>query len=266
MTRIGVVSFTNTLPLAHELERYGADLEVVRGTPAEVAVGLETGALDVGLVPVATLARHPEWQVVPGLGIAADGEVGSVLLLSEQQLSEIDRIVEDPASRTSNLLARLWLREQFGRDVTVVPGSPRVAERLAAGPTVAIGDDALFWDRPTAARVDLAGAWRGWTGLPFVFAVWAGPQADRPGLAEALAGCHAANRARIPELAALAAAGDALRQAVVERYLTEQICYRLGPREEKGLHTFLTRCAEAGFLPEAETSMHVPVVSDVVGA
>jgi len=266
VTRIGVVAFTNTLPLAYELERFGPGLEPVPGTPAALAEGLENGSFDVGLVPVAALACHPEWAVVPGLGIAADGEVGSVLLLAGRPVEQIDRLVEDPASRTSNLLARLWLRERLGRDVPAEAGSPNLAERLAAGPTVAIGDDALFWSGASITRVDLAGAWREWTGLPFVFAVWAGPGANRPGLAAALAACHGANRARIPDLARIAAGDDDARRARVERYLTEQICYRLGPREEKGLHVFLNRCVEAGYLSAPVAANRIAEVGDVVGA
>ncbi len=257
--RVGAVSFLNTLPLAAGLERFLPGAEIVRATPARLAEELDRGTLDVGLVPVAALTVHPEWSVVPGLGIAAEGPVRSVLLLSRTPLERVERVVTDPASRTSNVLARLWLRHRLGRDVPGVPGPARLEERLSGGAaTVAIGDDALFWTGEAAERVDLGGAWSEWTGLPFVFAVWAGPGAGDPALAPALHACYRTNAARLDELAQAAAPGDPARAALIGTYLRDSIRYPLGPREREGLQRYLTLGAEAGYLfPAAERSSHV---------
>src|SRR5262249_16758585 len=156
------------------LERFLPEAEIVHLTPSRIADALAEGSLDIGLVPVAALAGHPEWSVLPGLGIASEGPVRSVLLISKVKPEQITRLVLDPASRTSNQLARLWLRHR-GRTPDVLPGPPRLAERLELGDaTVAIGDEALFWPATEAISIDLGGAWTEWTGLPFVFAVWAG--------------------------------------------------------------------------------------------
>ena len=106
MIRIGVVGFTNTLPLAFELEQHLNRALILRATPAQIADDLEVGKLDVGMVPVAALAANPGWDVVPGLGIASEGPVRSVLLHSRVPLAEVQTLVTDPASRTSNTLAR----------------------------------------------------------------------------------------------------------------------------------------------------------------
>ncbi len=257
--RIGVVEFTNTLPLATGLDRFLPEAELVRTAPSVIADGLASGDLDAGLVPVAALADHPWWAVVPGLGIAAEGPVRSVLLLSKVPVDRIARLVLDPASRTSNALARLWLRRRLGRDVATVVGARTLAERLERDDaTVAIGDDALFWTGPVRERVDLGGAWTEWTGLPFVFAVWAGPGADAPGLAGALAACHRANTGREDELARGASGGDAARAETIASYLRHSIRYRLGAREQQGLETFVAEGVEAGiFAPAARGITHV---------
>jgi chorismate dehydratase len=250
--RIGVVRYANTLPLATGLSRHLPGAEIVLETPAAIAEGLAMGTLDVGIVPVAALAEHPEWRVAEGLGIVSDGPVRSVLLLANKPIDETRRLVIDPASRTSNVLARLWLRERLGRDVEIVPGGASVEERLAAGDAaVVIGDDALFWPGRVPERVDLGGAWRSWTGLPFVFAVWAGPGAGAAGLAEALLACYEENATRLDVLARDAAPGDPARQALLESYLRHHVRYRLGAREREGMDTYLARGREAGYFAGA---------------
>ena len=248
MIRIGVVGFTNTLPLAYELERHLERAIIVRATPGQIADDLEAGRMDVGMVPVVTLANNPTWGLVPGLGIASEGPVRSVLLQSRVALSKIQKLVTDPASRTSNHLARLWLKHRMGLEPEIIPGPPQPRSRLDVGDaTVVIGDDALFWDGDPGETVDLGGAWTEWTGLPFVFAVWAGPGAHAPGLAESLHACYAANAGRIGQLAAHAAPEPGDRRDAIESYLTNSIRYRLGKRETEGLERYLTLGAAEGY-------------------
>jgi len=109
--------------------------------------------------------------------------------------------------------------------------------------------------------VDLGEAWTAWTGLPFVFAVWAGPGAGDPVVAKALEGCLAANQGRLEALALQAEPTDPERRRRVADYLSRSIRYRLGEAEERGLRTFLQRAREAGCLPPAPT---VPYHADLV--
>ena len=249
MIRIGVVSFTNAVPLSHDLERFLPDAQIAHLTPSRIADALAEGTLDVGLVPVAALASHPEWDVVPGLGIASEGPVRSVLLISKVPPEEITRLVLDPASLTSNQLARLWLRHERGRTPQLLSGPPRLADRLELGDaTVAIGDEALHWAGTNATSIDLGGAWTEWTGLPFVFAVWAGPKA-LPELRPAFLGCYESNAGRLD---LLAKETDVPRAALLESYWTQSIRYRLGDRENRGLMRYLSLGAEAGYFRPVE--------------
>lgn len=250
MTRIGVVGFLNTLPLAHELEHHVPRSLVSRATPAQVADDLLAGKSDVGLIPVAALAERPQWPVVPGLGIASRGPVKSVVLLSRVPVEAITRVVLDPASRTSNVLARLWLAHRTGGEPEILAGPPEPQARLALGEaTVVIGDDALFWKGDVAHRVDLGEAWTEWTGLPFVYAVWAGPGAGDPELARGLADCYRVNASRLEELAEFAFPRDPIRREETERYLRENIRYVLEAEENRGLRHFLELGADAGYFP-----------------
>ncbi len=240
--RIGAVSYLNARPLTEGLSG-SSDLDVEFGLPAEIAVGLRVGHFDLGLVPSIELARQPTLDWVPGLGVASDGPVWSVLLTLATAPGRVRRLSLDPSSRTSQVLARIVLERRFGARPAVVVRSPDAGiEREEADASLIIGDDALAVHASGVPRLDLAEAWTEWTGLPMVFAVWAGQRASRsrwgsavPRLSEAL-NLGLARRAALCE----AAQGDLGVDARTLRvYLGNRIRYRLGPREERGLRHYL---------------------------
>lgn len=250
-----MVEYVNTLPLAHGLERFVPGAEVIADTPGALAGAMAAGRLDLGLVPVASL-EGSDWPVVSGLGICSRGPVASVLLLADGPVDDIERVAFDPASRTSNRLVAMWLAHHE-RPVRWVDAPGDAAARLgAAGATVVIGDEALFWDTPVTTRVDLGEAWAAWTGLPFVFAVWAGPAGSDSGLADALHRCYAHNRERLDALADHAAGGDPARGARFRQYLTQNIHYDVGERERAGWAAYRERL-EAVPAPPYRGTRHV---------
>jgi len=254
-TRIGVVGYLNSRPLARGLEkRRGADgLELYYLPPAKVADGLASGALDVGLVPSIELARIPGLTVVPGLAIAATHEVRSVLLVSKRPIGEIRSVALDENSRTSAALVRILLRDRYGIDPETTPATPRVDEMLAwADAALVIGDPALRIDRERYVVLDLAGEWLELTALPFVFAVWAARgAAATPELAAALASSYGAGQAELDAIVSEAAADSGLPVAVLLDYYRRNLRYEMGPAEQAGLSEYLRRAAQHGFAPAA---------------
>ena len=104
-----------------------------------------------------------------------------------------------------------------------------------------IGDPALFLDhqRLGASKIDLGEEWKALTGLPFVWAFWAG---RRDALLERrgrCAGCRARPRAstRLTQIAAAYCGPE--RAARGRSYLRENIQYTLGSREQAGLMKIL---------------------------
>src|SRR5262249_8566322 len=94
---------------------------------------------------------------------------------------------------------------------------------------------------------DLATEWRAWTGLPFVFAVWAA-RADRArvisasGVVEALRESKRRGLSDLRRIAAEAAARLGLPVDVCLRYL-RLLDYDLGERDLEGLRRFLELAA-----------------------
>jgi predicted solute-binding protein len=88
---------------------------------------------------------------------------------------------------------------------------------------------------------DLGGEWVEMTGLPMVFAVWAGRKGVVTAeVAEAFRESCRYGRARIDEIVASEAPRRGFPPDFVEEYLTRRIVNELGPREYRGMDLFLS--------------------------
>ncbi|MBC7545438.1 MAG: dehypoxanthine futalosine cyclase [Candidatus Sericytochromatia bacterium] len=252
--RAAAVVYLNSEPILHGL--YNAPgFEVSRTVPSDCARKLLENEADVGLIPVAAYATHGLYEIVPGIAIAARGPVGSVCVFSRVPIEDVQAVALDGSSRTSAVLARLWLRHRLSTEprlfqVDAADLTAAIDDRTAA---LVIGDQARTIHDDYPYVYDLAEEWQTWTGLPFVFAVWAA----RPGTLDA----NAVQVLQDSLAQGLAARGDiAQRYAdahgeskeAVERYLHDQIRYDLGPAEITGLQHFLQLAAEQGLLPACE--------------
>ncbi len=246
--RLGVVSYLNAEPLVSGLENEPA-FELVRDVPSRVAERLHAGDVQLGMIPSIEYARG-DYALVPGVAIASNGPVRSVRLLLRCPLMEVRRVALDRSSRTSQALARILLRERLGRDPEYMEMGPDPALMLeVADAALVIGDPALYMDLP-GQSLDLGAEWSRATGLPFVYAFWAGPAGaiDAQGvrrLQQALE--HGQGR-----LGAIAAAYNGLgagKAALGESYLRDNVVYRLGEEEQRGLREFYARAFAQGLIP-----------------
>jgi chorismate dehydratase len=189
MIRLGHIAYSNCYPVhARFLEETPPGIELVRGTPAELNRALATGEIDVGPCSSIEYARSGgRYRVLPGLTIASDGPVGSILLESAQPLERLhERDVFVPtASATSVALLRILLEERLGITARLHWFDQAVgAEPFETGAAAAlwIGDVALDRaGRTGRAFHDLGLLWQQWTALPFAYALWQtrlGPERD----------------------------------------------------------------------------------------
>jgi predicted solute-binding protein len=252
--RIVGVRFLNACPLLAGLEAGLAapfSYRLTTAEPAECAEQLADGRAVAGLVPVAALPSLADVRALPRLGIAARGQVRSVLLISRVPLGEIRTLAAHAASRTSVALVRLLLAERWGVRPHVVSSRPPLEAMLAkAEAAIVIGDPALHLQGRSGHReVDLAAAWVEWTGLPFVFAVWGVRPTAPDGLDSLLEASLAYAREHWQALVPRWAAEHDVSPEETGRYLEESLTHRLGDAERRGLQEFLRRAAAAGVLP-----------------
>jgi chorismate dehydratase len=240
-TRLGAVDYLNARPLVYGLELETDIFSVRFDVPSKCAALLHEGSIDVGMIPsIEYLRGNSPYLIVPDLGIVSNGPVASVALFSEQPVERVRSIAVDTSSRTSAGLLRVLCFEAFGIEPSFVPMPPAIDEMLArCDAALVIGDPALYFDQNAAGvmKLDLGERWTGLTGLPFVWAFWAGrPGALSPGAVLRLV------RARDAGVSASDAIADAYcgpeRAALGRAYLRENVQYTLDDRASAGLETF----------------------------
>lgn len=125
----------------------------------------------------------------------------------------------------------------------ITPAEP-VLDRMLADYDAAlvIGDPALRIDPEVLPyqTLDLGEEWRLLTGLPMVFAAWGGKRGIASSALETITrGSYSYGAERIDEIVEHEHQKRAIPRELAHQYLTTNIRYILGPREEKGLDTFL---------------------------
>jgi chorismate dehydratase len=254
--RVSVVKYLNTAPLIWGMlkgEQQGKyDLDFT--TPAKCADDLCRGAAAVGIVPSIEYQRMEGLRVLPGCSIASKGIVRSVLLLSKMPVDQVSTVALDNSSRTSATLVRVLLQKFYSRPVSVTPADPDPQAMLQhADAALLIGDPALTFDAGGLMVYDLAAEWKKFTGLPFVFAVWAGHK--EAGLGR-LCGDFEASRDygldHLDDIACEYAPRLGLAPEAVKVYLKENIDYSLDEENRKGLELFYRLAYEKGLIPEVK--------------
>jgi chorismate dehydratase len=243
------------------LSRFAVQYDV----PSECARLLYEESIDVGLIPSIEYLRVRAYRIVPDVAIASRGAVRSVALFTTRPMSDVRSIVMDSTSRTSVALVRVLCNRLFGIQPTIEVLGPDLLAMLERGDAaLIIGDNALLWDPiavpsssdPSSAgrqveKIDLGDAWTRMTGLPFVWAFWAG----RPGSAtdqdvRALQDARDSGVQQVDGIAREYFRNQPQRQAIGANYLRDNIKYHLGGDERAGLETFYRYAVEADVVTE----------------
>lgn len=268
--RVAAIRFLNPAPLMWDFEhsplqeelagRYQIDWML----PSECADKLASGEADLGLVPVASLARNPKLRIVPGCTIASKGRIRSLLLVrrANRPLSEIRTVAADTASRTTVTYARILFQKWWNPAAEFVPMAADLDAMLErADAAVVIGDPALMALEEQANRRertgeelvyhDLAAEWRALTGLPYISAVWAA----RDGMLneQVVEDCIRSRDNGLANIDALVSEWSRkmpLTAETIHTYLTENIHYVLDEECIEGMRGFYRMAVEVGALPE----------------
>jgi chorismate dehydratase len=256
--RVGHIQFLNCLPLYWGLVHSGAllDVDLSRDTPDRLSDRLVEGDLDIAPMSLVEYLKHAdELTLLPDLAVGSDGPVMSCVLVSQRPLAELDGelVTLGSTSRTTVELAKMVLEERVGirpRYLTCPPDLP--AMMLESQAAVLIGDAALRATLHDGPRLgldvhDMGAAWRDWSGLPMVFAVWAARRSfarDNPGLVKEVHDAFVQSRelslARVDEVAASAARWEDFEAPALVRYF-QTLDFSLGERQLAGLAEFARR-------------------------
>ena len=215
------------------------DLEVCH--PSECADRLIAGQTDIGLIPVAMIASMKEYHIVSDYCLSTQGEVRTVLLVSNTPFSEIKKIYMDFRSRSSVALCKILAAKAWKREFEWQPASRdfEITSLKHGEAAVMIGDRCFEYARFFSFRLDLGLEWKKFSGLPFVFACWVSAkplpehfitlfnQALREGLS------------RKDEAVALLKEGAKATPAEVIDYLNNNIDFNFDDQKKKALSKFI---------------------------
>ena len=273
--RLGAVSYLNARPLVFGLET-SPECVVRFDVPSQCAELLHGGAIDVGLIPsieyLRPRVRTEPYAIVPDLAIASNGPVASVAIFTTRPMADVRSIALDTSSRTSVALLRVLCARVFGINPALEHWAPDLDAMLGqCDAALIIGDKALIQDSGevqvvvsgfsrtsgdmiAVEKIDLGEVWTRTTGLPFVWAFWAG----RSGcMSPAQVGALQLARDRglqcTDEIARTYFKDAPERQPIGARYLRDNIKYSLGGDEQAGLKLFFQYAAEAGVVDHANS-------------
>lgn len=288
--RIACVRYLNTAPLIHGLEKLDG-CEVIPTVPSRIAGMVQTGEADIGLASVIDAARSGLALLPVGM-IGCDGPTLTVRVFSSVPLDRIVELHADTDSHTSVVLCQLLLKRLFGVRPNLIDFDAR--ERMELGglrtkveaaedtqatdldcawpQTVLLIGDKVVTDAPPASRyphqLDLGEAWKGLTGLPFVYAMWM-CRADRAteqsivGAAALLDRQRRHNRTRLDWIVSVAAAEHRWPAELAAKYLGSLLRYNVGVPERNAVELFLSMAATDGLIAAASPTW---VEFDSVGA
>lgn len=251
MIKAALVSYLNTKPFLEGLASSFApdELEIQLLPPAECSRALAAGKCDIALIPAGSLFDFQGVELLKDFCLGADGPVDSVFLFAGQPAESLELVLEDPHSRTSNLLARLLFGFHWKKAPQFLKGNNRDFESVG-GTTgrVAIGDLAHKHRHDHPYVYDLSGEWKKATGLPFVFAVWAyRPESisttDLARFSDALQ----KGITLIPQAAAKYGAEYGYSPAEATDYLSKRIHFHMDAQKHAGLQTYFSLAHRPSF-------------------
>jgi chorismate dehydratase len=263
--RVGHIQFLNCLPIYWGLMRSGAliDVDLHKDTPDRLNAALVAGDLDIGPISLVEYLRHADdLLLLPNLAVGSDGPVLSVNLVTTRPLAELDGrpVALGSTSRTGVLLAQMLLAEKYGAEPEYFRCPPELNQMLLeADAAVLIGDPALraMYEAPQLGLevVDLAQAWKEWTGLPMVFAVWAVRKefaAAHPGVVKEVHEAFQRSRdlclGELDDVAESAARWEPFDAATLATYF-RALDFSLGEQQVAGIREFARRAAARGEAP-----------------
>ncbi|MDX3804553.1 menaquinone biosynthesis protein [Streptomyces sp. AK04-3B] len=277
--RVGHIQFLNCLPLFWGLARTGSllDMDLHTDTPDGLNDALAAGDLDMGPISLLEFLRHADDLVaLPDIAVGSDGDVMSCLIVSQVPLEELDGqpVALGATSRTSVRLAQLLLTERVGVNPEYFVCPPDLRTMMSeAKAAVIIGDAALRAALHEAPRMglevhDLGRMWKDWTGLPFVFAVFAARRdflAREPELVRQVHADLLASRdlslAEVAKVCEQAAQWEEFDAATLERYYTTALDFSLGEEQLAGIAEFARQVGggDEGFPPDVAVRLLDPI-------
>lgn len=275
--RIACVRYLNTAPLVEGLEK-AQGVTLLPTVPARIIDMLTGGEADIGLASVVDVINAPRpMTLIPAGMIGCDGATLTVRLFSSVPLDQVTTLHADTDSHTSVILAQVLLHCVYNVHPRIIPFDARErVEHSEQGATVTPGDlndawpptilligDKVVTDSPPADRyphqLDLGDAWKAYTGLPFVYAMWMCPSdfltdPRLPIAAALLDRQRRHNLTRLDWIVQCRAPEARWPIPLARTYLGEFLRYEVTPQAREAVERFFSIAAELNLIARRSVS------------
>ena len=252
--RLSAVEYLNARPLVYGLDERQDLFDCRYDVPAKCAAMLHDKSVDLSLIPSIEYFGHPDYRIVPDIGVMSTGPVASVALFTDRPATALRSVAVDVSSRTAVALLRVLCAQWFDIEptfVTLRPDLPAMLKRCDAA--LLIGDAALYQEHETNGldKIDLGYEWTAMTGLPFVWSFWAG----RDGCIDtnhinALRTARDAGVQQLDQIAEQYASSEEENAlAIAKEYLHDNVSYTLDDQARTGMKKFFSAAADLQIVP-----------------
>lgn len=240
--RIGATSYLSARPLIFGLTREPrSDVHLIYAQPGALSDALERGDVDAALIPSIEFLRGVGQEFIRSAALVATGKSGSLLLVTDRAIDEVERIAVDENCRTPLAALRIVLDQKFGilPDMCVHKTSP-VGWRDGYDAVLLTGDAGLERTYHPAQGgdtcYDLGELWYELHACPLVISVWAfNDESLRQPLDDILGASRDFGVKNMSLLADGLSKTTAFDNAFLRRYFTTGWSYSFGAAEEQGL-------------------------------
>ena len=241
--KISAVKYANTYPFIYGLTESGFEKKVILETdhPSDCAAKLITGKVDIGLIPVASLPLIKDFQIISDFCIGANGNVRTVLLLSNVPFEDVRSVYLDYRSRSSINLTKVLAKNFWKREFNWINTS-KGFDFLNIGldeAVVLIGDQCFEFENSYKNKIDLAGEWVNFTRLPFVFACWTANKLLEQSFIDEFNDALWLGVNNINAVVEKFGKSGMITGIVLKNYLTQNIDFNFDDEKKKGLKLFL---------------------------
>jgi chorismate dehydratase len=205
-----------------------------------------TGKADIGSIPVASLPQVKNYDIIGNYCIGANGKVRTVMLFCNCPFEDVTTVNLDYRSKSSVnltrvLAKRMWNREFNWKDTSegfdfVNPGKNEAM--------VLIGDQCFESENKFRFKIDLALEWNRYTGLPFVFAVWASNRSLDDKFKLEFNEALKLGVDNLHKVAKAFSGTSVIKEDELETYLRTNIDYPFDDKKREGMNLFLKLLAE----------------------
>jgi len=238
--KISIVNYTNTLPFKYGIEESGLidKIELQFDIPSVCAQQLLEDKVDIGLVPVAVLPALKEYHIISKYCLGSNDKVDTVKLYSAVPLEKIETVFLDHQSRTSVTLVQVLSKFYWKIAPRFIQASEGFEQQISGNTAaVVIGDRCFAMNATFAYEYDLAGEWKKFTGMPFVFAAWVSNKEIDEAFVGEFEKALSYGVAHIKE--AVEKNIPAEKQTSVAHYLSKRINYDLSESKTQSMEHFL---------------------------